>query len=99
MVGIRMDAGELQSSTFRISIVTKKGESRSSPLVELNQLLFLLVGILLAVGRAAGYAVAPAWLRRTGAGTRVWDDNRQVTHGKITCTNIADERKAVSVLE
>src|ERR1019366_1543497 len=68
----------------------KRGEPKLPP-SELNRLLWL-VSVLLADG----------WTlteRRSGTGTKVGNDERQVGHGEITRTNIADERKAVSKLE
>src|ERR1035441_8220350 len=99
---IRMDAGELYLITFRASfakrnVTQKKWGSRSSP-IELNRLRFCLVSVLLASGRATGDALASR-RRITRAGARIGDDDWQIAHGKVTCTNIADERKAVSVLE
>src|ERR1035437_1560525 len=96
---IRMDAGNLSLALSAIPLLQKvatkschkkRGGSRSSP-PELNQLLSCLVAAVF--GR-----------RRVDGGTcvgvaRIVQDNRQVTHGEITCTNIADERKAVSELE
>ena len=58
-----------------------------------------LVTILLATGVAAADANATARRSRASAGARIRDNQRQVAHCEITCTNIADERKAVSILE
>src|ERR1035438_5097447 len=99
---IRMDAGELYFITFRDSFakrnVTKKNGGAEAPPLELNRFRFCLVRVLLASGRATADTLARR-RRITRAGARIGDDDCQIAHGEVTCTNIADERKAVSVLE
>src|ERR1039457_426829 len=70
--------------------VKKRGEPKLPP-SELNRLLWL-VSVLLA----DGWTLTES---RSGTGTKVGNDERQVAHGEVTRTNIADERKAVSKLE
>ena len=58
-----------------------------------------LVTVLFASGRATGDAEASARRGGTSVSARIGQHNGQVTHGEIASTNVADERKAVSVLE
>src|SRR4051794_9588759 len=99
-----MDAGELKCITSpnrpRKQNGQKKRGSRSSPSLVLR---VLLVSVLLAACKA---------VRRSGAAqeattrcgnacgrARILDNQGQIAHGEVACTNVADERKAVSILE
>src|SRR5947199_5521732 len=89
-----MDAGDFQCNTSsRVSGIQywakKKGRAEAPPFFT----RLLESGLVTAVFGGRRVRVA------TCARARIGEYNRQVTHGEIACTNIADERKAVSVLE
>ena len=52
-----------------------------------------------AIRRSSSALDTAAGRRLTAVNTRILDHKSQITHGEIACTNIADERKAVSELE
>src|ERR1022692_1544804 len=75
----------------------KKGGAEAPPFTRFTADQ-VLVSVLLASGGATADALASR-RRVARAGTRIGDDDCQIAHGEVTCANIADERKAVSVLE
>src|ERR1035438_5339687 len=95
---ILVDAGKLQSNTIvrdarshslQKKALQKKGEEPKL-LPKVSYCWFCLVAAVFG-GRYVR--------RRARASARIGQNNRQVSHGQVTCTEIADERKAVSILE
>src|SRR5215813_11510335 len=96
-----MDAGE-QEQCITTRVVPrsrfipsqKKKEGAEAPSFRVTADFWLVGNVL-----ASAIARCAERVGTTRTGTRIRNDQRQIAHRQITRANVADERKAVSILE